>query len=167
MKRRKLFFLIPIPVLIAVFVILIQPKETLIQETMRFYSGSDEDVRGCPDDTDFGAISDKYIDAAIDLTIQRNAFSAYVSGTMDIGGEKYYLTNSNVSDDKSFGGIYVSVNKEKVRLDPSYLRISDNLEFMELCLSEGDGGRCWFNCSTLGEFREGIKNLYPYRDWDI
>ena len=78
MKRRKWLFLIPI------FVILIQPKETLIQETMRFYSSSDEDVRGYPDDTDFGAISYEYIDANIDLTVQRNVFSAYVSGSMDI-----------------------------------------------------------------------------------
>lgn len=167
MKRRKWLFLIPIPILIAVFVILIQPKETLIQETMRFYSSSDEDVRGYPDDTDFGAISYEYIDANIDLTVQRNVFSAYVSGTMDIGGEKYYLDNTNVSDDSSFGGIYVKVNKKKASLDASHLRISDNLDFMELCLFEGDDGHYWFNCSTLGEFREGIRNLYPYHDWDI
>ena len=77
------------------------------------------------------------------------------------------MDNTNVSDDSSFGGIYVKVNKKKASLDASHLRISDNLDFMELCLFEGDDGHYWFNCSTLGEFREGIRNLYPYHDWDI
>lgn len=165
MKHGKLLFLIPIPIIIAVFVILVQPKESLIRETMRFYSGTSEDVRGYPDDTDFGAISYEYIDVDVDLKIQRNVFSAYVEGTMEIDGETYYVTNLNCTDDPKMGGIYASAHKS--RMDFSHLRISDDLEFIELSIAEGDGGRYWFNCATLGEFRKGVKALYPYLELDL
>lgn len=38
MKHKKLLLLIPVPFIIAAFVVFIQPKETVFDETIRFYN---------------------------------------------------------------------------------------------------------------------------------
>lgn len=160
MKHKKLLLLIPIPFIIAALAVFIRPRETVIDETIRFYNVEQVNYEGYADDTDFGELTNGYVDVKTDLKVVQGVGSSYVEGTMKIGDMVYY-TGLMIKGDVT--GIMLTMKGEDdnwYSSGPSELHFSDDLKHIELIISQGEAEGIWFNSETLGDYKEAVKELY-------
>jgi len=158
--KRKIFILLFAPliiILIAAFALIIQPKETVINETMRFYQF--KSVDGYSDDTKLEELADKFIEVEADFKVLQGVGSDYVEGTLKIENELFYIGSSIKGD---VHGIVRTLNGKGHGMDASFMSISDDLKHIFLYLENSSANGGWTNASTLSDFKAGTKNLYPF-----
>ncbi len=160
MKKKLLLILTFIPLIIAVSIILIYPKEILIQETMRFYNCESVMYEGYPDDTEFSVFTDKYLDVKADIKVNEGIASYYIEGALEIEGVKFYVSSASSNSDSP--GKFAIVMQEGKRIDSSNLRMSNDLKHIELVIAQGEMQGIWTNAATLGDYKKEVKSLYSF-----
>lgn len=147
----------------AIIFLFAQAKETSIRETIRFYSCEDVMYKDEQSEATLEPnkyISDKYIDAEVNINIAQGAFSYYIiNGTIKIGDEDFYVTSHSY---KSYlSGLSARVKLEGCKgSDHSYIRFSKDLKHIELLIDSSSAANgVWTNASTVKEYEEGLKSL--------
>ncbi len=114
MKYKKITVRVLIPVgiaaVITAFIAFVWPKETIINETMRFCRPKKFNVEDYEDDTDFGVLAKKKIEAKVDIKISQHVLADYVDGCIKIGND-VYNTGIPIKGLES-RGIHVTLRRE-------------------------------------------------------
>ena len=144
-------------------VILILPKETVINETMRFYTPKEFRIDDYSDDTPFTELSEKYVDAKVNLRFLRGPFTCYVDGTIEMGGQVISVYDDDADGDEALHGLYAVLIRRNLS-ETSFLRITEDLKYFDFYLGFGDYEGSWINTDTLGDYKKMMKSFYP--NWE-
>lgn len=159
---KKVIVISVFAVIIALIIpaVCIFPIKTEITDTIRCYSLKNISLEHA-DDTDFGEISDKYIDVDLKLEITKGLFTKYVEGYAEIGEVEYRV--SSVSFDYDGPGMAATFTRNPQRLTTSSIYISDDGTYFMLNISSNDDLEgVWLNCSDFGDYKKAMKYFYPH-----
>lgn len=156
---KKILIPISIAIIILTFKAFTRPKETLINETMRFCIPKEFNVEDYEDDTDFGVLANKKIEAKVDIKITQYILANYVDGQIKIGNYVFNTTGGRVNGERQL--IYVPLIREDEKrvyvVYSAILYISYDLKHMLLYIKDGDYKGTWSNASTLGDYKTAMK----------
>ncbi len=137
-----------------------RPKETLINETMRFCIPKEFNVEDYEDDTDFGVLANKKMEAKVDIKISQYILADYVDGHIKIGND-VFNTEATTRTVEERRGIRVNLRREDEKriyvVYSAILYISYDLKHMLLYIKDGDYKGTWSNASTLGDYKTAMK----------
>lgn len=160
MKKVIVISVFAVVIALIILAICIFPIKTEVTDTIRCYSLKNISLEHA-DDTDFGELSDKYIDVDLKLEITKGLFTKYVEGYAEIGEVQYQV--SSVSFDYDGPGMAATFTRNSQRLTTSSIYISDDGTYFMLHISSNDDLEgVWLNCSDFGDYKKAMKYFYPH-----
>lgn len=160
MKKVIVISVFAVIIALIILAICIFPIKTEVNDTIRCYSIKNISLEHAGD-TDFGELSDKYIDVDLKLEITKGLFTKNAEGYAEIGEAEYRV--SSVSFDYDGPGIAATFTRNSHRLTTSSIYISDDGTYFMLHISpEDEFEGIWLNCSDFEDYKKAMKYFYPH-----